>query len=890
MGQLVGRDAVVRHIVAAVERARTAGGGIVCISGAPGVGTTAVVEEALRIAGDRHGGAVPRAPGGAVATASLRAPSIALIDWHDDAQRMPDADVARLLSDPARIVVLSGRAPWGRALRDVERAAARVDPGSVIDVEPLPPELAVEIVTRSHADAYEWMPRDDLPDQSEADAPVVALARACGGRLRLLAAVVRTSRTGDAAASDDTAVRLAVDDLLADISPSARRLLETVAIGGSGPRVAAVQGAWDHTPDESSDFDVALAELQAAGVVGAPALDRLRPGVPVVCEVLAARLGPARVAALHLAYVQILSGLGGVDPREIAEHVRPVADRLPCGEASAVLIDSAARRTEASDHRGAVADLDVAATLLESAAATDPARHGAAAFDALVALGAEIYHIGDLDGGERVLRRAERFAPEGAPETRAQLELYRTYIRADRGQPSEVPGLARTTASHHPADDAVLRLFLVDRGDDPAELEAVCAALIALGGDNGADVDGVDRGAAALGRSVRASLAGDLDEALAEAEAGLALVGDTSVAVYGGIERELIRLCVLRGDLDAAQRHADGDGFDIAGRVPRIVEASNVVHAASVALLRGDVAQATERAEQALTTTRLAPAPRGLVRCAAWVALLSAMRGDLPRARSLIAEAGRAFPLDGNLRLAAIMHLARVQVALRGGGPMPSPAELRLERTEGPSRLLLPVLRARLGLQCDDRESVEACLAELDRLHGSRPAEALARRIRALQLVPTRRRREAAELLAASAADLDRLGFRVLAAETRLEWAELAAEVAEPWVRADIVDLVHYFDAQGIDDWADRARRLARTLGVRVGGRRGGTDQLTRRESEVVDLVVEGHSNAEIARRLFLSERTVETHLQHVYRRLGVDSRMALVQRQSAIADPEAAR
>jgi DNA-binding CsgD family transcriptional regulator len=92
-----------------------------------------------------------------------------------------------------------------------------------------------------------------------------------------------------------------------------------------------------------------------------------------------------------------------------------------------------------------------------------------------------------------------------------------------------------------------------------------------------------------------------------------------------------------------------------------------------------------------------------------------------------------------------------------------------------------------------------------------------------------------------------------------------------------VVGVVPYFDAQGLDDWSDRSRRLARTLGVRIGGRRGGAGELTRREAEVVDLVVAGLSNAEVARRLFLSERTVETHLQHVYRRLGVDSRLALI-------------
>ena len=76
---------------------------------------------------------------------------------------------------------------------------------------------------------------------------------------------------------------------------------------------------------------------------------------------------------------------------------------------------------------------------------------------------------------------------------------------------------------------------------------------------------------------------------------------------------------------------------------------------------------------------------------------------------------------------------------------------------------------------------------------------------------------------------------------------------------------------------------------MRIGGRRGGSGELTRRESEVVELVVAGLSNAEVARRLYLSERTVETHLQHVYRRLGVDSRLALIAHLSAVGDePEA--
>ncbi len=48
---------------------------------------------------------------------------------------------------------------------------------------------------------------------------------------------------------------------------------------------------------------------------------------------------------------------------------------------------------------------------------------------------------------------------------------------------------------------------------------------------------------------------------------------------------------------------------------------------------------------------------------------------------------------------------------------------------------------------------------------------------------------------------------------------------------------------------------------------------LTRREYDVLALMVSGHRNAEIARRLFISESTVKTHINHIYRKFGVNKR-----------------
>lgn len=48
---------------------------------------------------------------------------------------------------------------------------------------------------------------------------------------------------------------------------------------------------------------------------------------------------------------------------------------------------------------------------------------------------------------------------------------------------------------------------------------------------------------------------------------------------------------------------------------------------------------------------------------------------------------------------------------------------------------------------------------------------------------------------------------------------------------------------------------------------------LTRREREILRLVAEGHSNAQLARLLWVAEQTVKFHLSNVYRKLGVSNR-----------------
>ena len=61
--------------------------------------------------------------------------------------------------------------------------------------------------------------------------------------------------------------------------------------------------------------------------------------------------------------------------------------------------------------------------------------------------------------------------------------------------------------------------------------------------------------------------------------------------------------------------------------------------------------------------------------------------------------------------------------------------------------------------------------------------------------------------------------------------------------------------------------------------------RLTARHWDLLHLVAAGHTNAQIARRLRISEATVRTHLEHIYRLLQVSSRTAAVTR--AFAGPD---
>jgi DNA-binding NarL/FixJ family response regulator len=67
---------------------------------------------------------------------------------------------------------------------------------------------------------------------------------------------------------------------------------------------------------------------------------------------------------------------------------------------------------------------------------------------------------------------------------------------------------------------------------------------------------------------------------------------------------------------------------------------------------------------------------------------------------------------------------------------------------------------------------------------------------------------------------------------------------------------------------------LASRLGLRVPRAAKRAGELTAREREVHELLAQGLTNEEIARKLYISLSTTKVHVKHIYEKLGVRSRL----------------
>jgi ATP/maltotriose-dependent transcriptional regulator MalT len=156
----------------------------------------------------------------------------------------------------------------------------------------------------------------------------------------------------------------------------------------------------------------------------------------------------------------------------------------------------------------------------------------------------------------------------------------------------------------------------------------------------------------------------------------------------------------------------------------------------------------------------------------------------------------------------------------------------------------------------------------------------------------------AAELALRSAEIADGAEGPLEAAHSRIVAGRALAQLGDrDRAIAELEKATATFAAAGAVRYRDEAERELRQLGQRVHRRSRpastpdgeGVESLTQRELEIARLVVDRQTNRQIAEGLFLSPKTVETHIRNIFAKLGADSRVEvarIVERADRLANP----
>jgi predicted ATPase/class 3 adenylate cyclase/DNA-binding CsgD family transcriptional regulator len=291
----------------------------------------------------------------------------------------------------------------------------------------------------------------------------------------------------------------------------------------------------------------------------------------------------------------------------------------------------------------------------------------------------------------------------------------------------------------------------------------------------------------------------------------------------------------FRGEAAAARAAADA-AVDAAAELGGLRAGVAYWASANTALAAGDAATAQDATDAAWPHLRTRPQPAGLGRvCKAHTALAG---GDLVAARRWAEDA--VTTTTGALLSDALTARARVATAQGEPDQAERDAHDALARAaEAEAYLLIP--------------DILECLGTLAGEAGSH--------------------REAARLFGAAGGIRQRMG------SVRFKVYEASYDASVAALREAIDD--NDFESA----WAEGAGlSIEESIGYARRGRgqrkrpSSGWGSLTPTERDVVQLVSEGLANNDIAARLFISPRTVQTHLTHVYTKLGLTSRVQLAQ------------
>jgi ATP/maltotriose-dependent transcriptional regulator MalT len=301
----------------------------------------------------------------------------------------------------------------------------------------------------------------------------------------------------------------------------------------------------------------------------------------------------------------------------------------------------------------------------------------------------------------------------------------------------------------------------------------------------------------------------------------------------------------------------------------------------------GRLAEATAAAEEAAEVARLLGSGHQLVFALTQQCLVASWSGEDQAAVRLGEEAARTGKGNGEWSGAQAQYALAIALINAGRREAGRDAMVRacdnFRRPMLDQRSLLSACEIMASVEADGGHPDEASRWADRAAKVARPGqEASAALARAHALRGTQPR--AAAAAAAEAARLfDAAGLLIDAGRARLcagvAWA--AADDGRQ-ARAELAAAAEIFATCGARSRHAATVREQRRLGVRVAppaaaGRGAGPHGLTERELDVVRLVGEGYTNHQIAESLFVSVRTVETHLSHIFTKLGVTTRTGIL-------------
>jgi DNA-binding CsgD family transcriptional regulator len=692
------------------------------------------------------------------------------------------------------------------------------------------------------------------------------------------------ARAGDDRVPRD--VLSAVADELRDVPAAARRLLEGAAVAGDpfDPSLAAVCADLD----ERTAL-VALDELAARGLVReADEPRRFVVRHPLVRRAVYESAGPGWRLLAHGRAAEALRAHGAPEPL-LAHHIARAAT---VGDlAAATVLERAAAAVAEQVPDTAAEWLGVA---LDVAAGTDPDRRRRL----LRARAGALAATGRLEAARELLTQADDVIALAAIEHRLghQESAHARLVAAAASAPDDPTLLVELARS------AFYRNDLADMEHWGTRALAAAEARVRVAGG------GEARG--------RASGGGEAGEGPAGGGAPGARRGDRACAAAA--RAALTLAATLRQDDGAVERHAAAsaaldalsDG-ELAGRLETthlLAMAEMYLPVAPEELVRHakralDVARATRQGallpeltidygyglmeagrvaearailEDGVEAARVAGSPLGLALVLLNAAVAAVADGDAATALRQAEESVALLPRENAvLRAYPADALARAQLA---AGNAREAARTLVESAGGPELTgLFGFWRCSslevLARAQDDRAAART-VATLEAVSAEVGIRGLGYARRARAGLEHRRGEAALELAFEAVALFDAVGAVLEGWRARIVAARSLAIGGE---RERAVELLRQVHADGAGEVREHAARELRRLGHRAA--RGdpsafGLAALSAREREIAELIAAGRSNPEIARELYLSRKTVESHVRNLFGKLRVASRV----------------